>query len=344
MAEGAISLPPGAFAAAKAGKPLPAPAAKPEAAPAAPAPKVEAKPKVELRKPQPKPEPAPEPGSEPEALPTAAEKKLWKLKDGDEEFEFDASDEEAVKREIMKGRAANKRFDQAAALKKQAEQAFEMLKDPKTLRQILADPRVGIDVQQMAEDIVWEHIERQRLEAEWAKDPAAKQRWEDERELKSRREADKTAGEKAKEQKHTEDVQRHQAAYEQKIIKALDTGGIPKTEAAVARMADYLMTAAEHGIDLSPEELVQQVRRDYLRDISHVLGGASGEQLMEFLGEENAKKLREADLKRLKNPQGNPFPARTSPKPTSTPAPREQRKAGSEWKQDLIKDFLNRKR
>lgn len=336
MGEGAISIPPGTAAALRAGRPVPTVAPKADVKVVPPP---EPKPKVELRKaapPEPKPEPTPE-------LPLAAEKKVWKLKDGDEEFEFDASDEEAVKREIMKGRAANKRFEQGAAMRKEAEQAFAMLKDPKMLKQILADPRVGLDVKKFAEDLVWEDIQRQQREAEWAKDPAAKQRWEDDLELRNRRDADKTVQQTEAQRQHHADVAQHEQAYASKIQKALEAGGIPRTESAVARMADYLLRAAEHGIDLSPDELVQQVRQDYMQDVASLLGSVDGEQLMQFLGEDNAKKLRAADLKRLQNPTANPFPSR-APKPKAEPVQREARKPGKEWRDDLMKDFLNRKR
>lgn len=330
MGEGAISIPPGTAAALRAGRPVPTVAPKADVKVVPPP---EPKPKVELRKaapPEPKPEPTPEP------LPLAAEKKVWKLKDGDEEFEFDASDEEAVKREIMKGRAANKRFEQGAAMRKEAEQAFAMLKDPKTLREILKDPRVGIDVQKMAEEIVWEQIQEQQLT------PEQKAQRDMQKKLDEYENRDKTAKQTEAQQRHQAAVAQHEQAYASKIQKALEAGGIPRTESAVARMADYLLRAAEHGIDLSPDELVQQVRQDYMQDVASLLGSVDGDQLMQFLGEENAKKLRAADLKRLQNPTANPFSR--APKPKAEPVQREARKPGKEWRDDLMKDFLNRKR
>ncbi len=357
-----ISLPAGAFAAAKAGKPQPAPAPKPEAKAADPAPQQGAKPKTELRKagterkepeivrkqaPQLRnedSEPAEGEGA-PEGM-TAAQKKIWKLKADGEDFDFDATDEEAVKREIMKARGADKRFQAAAQMRKEAESAFSALKDPARLKQILQDPRVGVDIKKFAEDMVWENIQQQQREEEWAKDPAAKQRYEDEQELRARREADARSAEEGKTRKQREDQARYETGYETKILKALDVGGIPKTPEAISRMAEYLMKSVEHGYDLSAEDLVQQVRDDYISEFTAVLGAADGDQLLALLGEENAKKLREADLRRLKNPQGNPFPSRSPQKTAASgraqPAPKKQ--AGSEWRQDLMKDFLNRKR
>ncbi len=354
-------IPAGAFAAMKAGQPLPSAAPKAEAkAPLAAAP--EPKPKTELRKPASEVRKEPEVvrkqapqlrnadnDDEPDAAPaamTAAERKIWKLKVDGEEFDFDATDEESVKREIMKARGADKRFDSAASLRREAEQAFSMLKDPAQLRKILEDPRVGIDVKKFAEEMVWEDIQRREREAEWAKDPAAKQRWEDEQELKSRRETEARERELGETKAKREAVTHFEVSYEAKIQKALAIGGIPQTVAAVQRMAEYLHKSVEEGLDLSPEELVQEVRADYMNDLTSVLSAADGEQLLALLGEANAEKLRQADLKRLKNPQGNPFTARSAAKKAasgkSDPAPK--RMGGSDWREALKNEFLNRNR
>ncbi len=348
MAEG-ISLPPGAFAAAKAGSPQPTPAPK---ADAAPVPAAAPKPKTELRKKEPEivKKAAPQLSNddnapEPKEM-TPAERKIWKLKDGAEEFEFDATDEEAVKREVQKARAANKRFDEAARLRQEAEQAYSMLKDPEQLRRILQDPRVGLDVKKFAEDYVWEQIQQQQREAEWAKDPAAKQRWEDGEELKKRRDADARAQEEGISRLQREAQARHETAYEQKFIKAMEGGGIPKTPEAFSRMAELTMIAVDKNIDLTAEEIAQ-VYRDELDHADRArYGGATGEQLARMIGEDGLKRLREYDLGRLKNPQGNPFPRRSEAKRAATgkapPAPARQ--SGSEWKEDLVKNFLNRNR
>lgn len=332
MAEGAISIPPGTAAALRAGRPVPTVAPKADVKVVPPP---EPKPKVELRKaapPEPKPEPTPEP------LPLAAEKKVWKLKDGDEEFEFDASDEEAVKREIMKGRAANKRFEQGAAMRKEAEQAFAMLKDPKTLREILKDPRVGIDVQKMAEEIVWEQIQEQQLT------PEQKAQRDMQKKLDEYENRDKTAKQTEAQQRHQEAISKHEQAYAAKITKALETGAVPATEATVSRMAELLLVASEHGInDVTIDDLVSVVDKEAKANNSELLGKMDGEQLIAYLGEEILKRIRAADLKRLQNPTANPFPSR-APKPKAEPVQREARKPGKEWRDDLMKDFLNRKR
>jgi|SRR6185312_5111140 len=334
----AITLPPGAFAAAKAGTPQPTQTAPKADAGAKPAPKPEPKP-------APKAEPKPAPKADAGDEPTPAERKIWKLKADGEEFDFDASDEEAIKREIMKARGADKRFAQGAADRKVAEQFFSMLKSPDGLRKVLTDPRVGVDVKAFAEQIVWEQIQQQQREAEWEKDPAKKKAWEDEQELKRLRDEKAAREADAENAKKQQEAARYEGEYTDKITKALDAGGLPKTPATVERMAARMMQALEHGYDLAPEELVELVRQDLVEDFKHVFGDADGDQLLALLGDGNAKKIREADLKRLKSPTQHPFPQRQNRKPAENrqqQAPK--RLSGSDWRKELEKGFLGRKK
>lgn len=348
MAE-AISLPPGAFAAAKSGAPQPAPAApKPEATPK---PKEAAKAPEIVRRPAPeaKPDPVP-PKPAAEAAPageTAAEKRIRKLKVAGQEREWDLSNEEETLRAIAKGLGADEVFRKTARDREEFENALKIIQgggDPKKIDAALR--KVGIDPEKFAEQLVWEKIQREQREAEWAKDPAAKKRWEDEQELIARRAADEAAREAGLTQKQRDDQARFESGYAKKIEAALDLGKIPKTPEAVARMADELMIAVENGLDLSAEEIVAKVRDDYAGEISTICNGMDGDQLIQFLGAANLEKIRKADLARLKNPQGNPFPVRSQQKQAAdrkdAPTQREARMSGSQWRESLAKDFLNR--
>jgi len=345
-----IKLPAGVFAAVKSGQPVPAaaPAPKADAAPAATETKTEPK-TAPAAAPAPKKEPAVKPGADEtiaapaEAKPTAAEKRVLKLKADGEEFDFDLSDEAALKRELQKARAADKRFQEAAAQKKQAETFFEMLKNPATLRQVLTDPRVGVDVKKFAEEFVWEQIEQQKREEEWAKNPEKKAAWEREQKLKAYEEAEARAREEATTRGHREATARFETDYNAKILQALKLGGIPQTEQAVARMAEELHLAVENGIDLDPAELVDKVRGDYRGDLMALVSELSGDQIIELFGENVAKKIREADLKKLRSPTDHPFPARTRRAAPSAPTEKPKRLSGSDWKADVAAAFLSRK-
>jgi hypothetical protein len=105
--------------------------------------------------------------AEPPKNMTAAEKKIWKLKAAGKEIDFDASDEERVKRAIEKGLGADEVFQTAAQTRKQAERFLHLLRtDPKS---ILTNPNLGIDIKKVAEEIVWDAIQEQSLTPEQKK-------------------------------------------------------------------------------------------------------------------------------------------------------------------------------
>lgn len=334
-----ITLPPGAFQAAKAGSPLPS---EPKAAPEGARPKVEAKapPKPEAKRPEPKAEPEP-----PSDL-TPAERKIWKLKVDGEEFDFDATDEDAVKREIQKARAANKRFEEAAKIRKeaeaktsQAEQFYQMLKDPKMLRKVLSDPSIGVDVKKFAEEIVWEHIQDSQLT------PEQREQREKEKRLKEYEDRETATKAEAEAKEKAASLARFEQSYESKILEALEIQGVPKKPEAVARMAQYLLKTVEDGYDLTPSELAAQVRSDYTDEIKSLFSDVEGDQLLALLGDAVAEKIRKADMKRLKTTHDRPFPKRSAQKQAaqSKEAPRPKRLTGSDWRAELAKDFLSRK-
>ena len=284
------------------------------------APKAPASPPVDAAVPQP-----------PDGM-TQTEKKIWKLKVDGEEFDFDASDEEAVKREIMKARGADKRFQTAANTRAEAERFFEAMKDPKSLRKILEDPRVGIDLKKFAEEYVWEQIQEQNLT------PEQKTARDRDRRLAEYEERERSRDEEEKKTKASERQKQFEQSYEEKITQALQLGGLPKTHASVSKMADYLEKSLRHNVDLSPQELVKVVRNDYLEEFNSVLSAADGEQLLSLIGEANAEKLRKADLKRLRSTNSNPYQKRAPA--AQVPKASRPGKVSSVWKEDLQRDFL----
>lgn len=326
-------IPVGAFAAMKSGAPMPAAAPK-----AAEAPKAAPTPKAAEPKAEPKPEAKADAPEAPKDM-TPTEKKIWKLKADGEEFEFDATDEENVKRAIMKVRGSEKRIEAATKAQRQAEEFLSSLKDPSRLREVLSDPRIGVDLKKFAEDYVWEQIQEEQMS------PEQKAQRDKDKRLKDYEESEA----KEKEAKQTKDQkeaqQRFEQSYEQKIQKALESGRVAKTPEAVKTMAHYLYVAADQGLDLSPEDLVEQVNSDMKNNAGLVLSQLKGQALLDFIGEDGLEEIRKTDLARLKSPQGNPFPLRSSQKQAAAgrEQPAAKRVSGSVWKDDLIKDFLNRK-
>ena len=315
-------IPAGAFAAMKAGAPQPSAAPTPPKAPVA-APEA-------LQQHS-------EPDSPPEGL-TAAEKKIWRLKADGEEFDFDASDEESIKREIMKARGADKRFKESAALRQQAEQFFEMLKDPASLKKVLSDPRIGIDVKKWAQDTVWDHMQEESMTPEQKAQRERDQEYEGLKNEKQRREQEAADAQKRQREAVWE------TEYEKKILSALQSNGVPQTHETVQKMASFLMTAIEQGYDLNPDEIAKLVRDDTGSYLKSYADSLTEDEFIAFIGESNAAKVRKADLKKIRSPQSSPFPQRSKQTQQETKAKKPTKMVATDWKAALQKDFLNRPR
>lgn len=253
----------------------------------------------------------------------ARERKIWKLKIDGKEEEFDATDEEAVKREVQKGRASQRRFEQAARVQKQAEAFIEnLVRDPFS---VLEHPQLANripDLRDRVEKWLYGKVQHDSMT------PEQKQAMAEKRELeqyRTQRETEKAARERQrldglKEQKRQE--------LTQQFTEAMDTGGLPVTDWTVQRMANYMKQARAKGMShIKPTDVVDLVRNDWLAAQRQMFGRLEGTKLIEILGKDTADKIRRADLAALEGsraPQQNRASA-----PASQRAPAEERRFAS---------------
>lgn len=327
----AISIPSGAFAAMKAGTPFTPPVEGGKEVPVAKKAPVEAK-KAPVKKP---PQVEHQESGESEQTPTP-QRKIYKFKDGEHEYEYDASDEEQVKRDLMRVRASDRRFKESAEMRNQAETFFNLLKDPSKIRQVLTDPRIGVDLKKLAYDYVLEEMEEAKLT------PEQRANRERDRRLASYEAKEKANKEAAEKQRYLEQTKALEGHYEQKIMGALKVKGVPNDYETVGKMAEYLRRSISQGYDLAPEELATLIKNDNQKYLSAYADALNDDEFLQFLGEKNAEKLRKGDLKRLKSPQQNPFTDR-QPAKSEQSAKSPKKKYGSEWREELIKGFLAKK-
>lgn len=264
--------------------------------------------------------------------PTAAEKKLWKLKVDGKEVDFDASDEEVLKREVTKSLGAGKRFEEAATMRKEAEAFYAMLKrDPV---RVLSDPRFGHDVKKLAEEIVWNNMQEAALT------PEQRRQRDVDAELKKYKDAETASKAEAEKQQAAALQEHYEIDFNNKIMSALEAGGVPKTKGTVRRMAYYLQQAIGHNLDLTPTDLVAQVRKDYQEEHREMYATAEGDSLMSIVGEELAAKIRKADIKRLKTTQPEEHRKQAKQVPRKSRDNSERKLSGDEWREALHKKLL----
>lgn len=233
------------------------------------------------------PKPAPEPKPEP------PKPSLKKVKvDGKEEL----VDEDELLRTYAKAKGAEAKFREAAEMKKQVEQFMEAFKkDP---LQLLMQDGLPIDRKSLGEKLLLAELEREMMDPRdlKLKEYEAKLKDVESKEQAAQREAEERQTEQKRELKRQE--------ISEMFSKAMESSPLskdPETAAVAMRdMAMMLRAAKERGIEVAPEELAKHAESRYHKGMYALANRLEGEDLISFLGEDVVKKIRKADLTRLK--------------------------------------------
>jgi len=256
---------------------------------------------------------------------------LRKLKVRGKEIEVDDSKYHEY---AQKGAAATETWQEAARIKREAEAFINDLKTNPL--KVMKDPNLGVDFRKIAEEYLWEQIQEEQLS------PEQKQRREMEREIQTYREKEQAA-KQAEEQAKSKELHDHYASdYDKKITSALSVSGLPKTTGTVRRMTDYMLIDVRNGIERDPSEYVQFVREDYMNDLKELFSQTVGDTLLNFLGDGNAKKIRESDLKRVQKTtqpaEGHTF----VPGKGMVPNKPAKKLGGFDWERQVRKEMMGR--
>jgi predicted enzyme involved in methoxymalonyl-ACP biosynthesis len=131
----------------------------------------------------------------------------------------------------------------------------------------------------------------------------------EEKEALTKREAEERA--KAEEEaKHKEEVARlsekYTKEYTEEFMEALSSTKLPRSPTVVAKVAEKMQLALDQGYELSAKQAVKLVEKEIAEYKKALLKDMDEELLAEFLGEDGIKKIRQRDLKNLKNPVPKP--------------------------------------
>lgn len=226
----------------------------------------------------------------------------YKLKIDGQEIEKEFSDEQ-IQANLQKALAADKRMEEHHKMRMSMEQFLDALKkDPVA---VLQHPMLGHDFRKLAEEYLWKIIEDQNL------DPKERELRQTREELRKRDEVEKTRVEKENQTRQAELRKSYSQEYEKDIMSALEASGLPKTPHTVKRIAHYLHEGLVLGRNLKAADVVPLVQEDYQNEIKHILGATNGD-ILSLVGEEVARKIREADLARMKVGGANPPPPANS--------------------------------
>jgi hypothetical protein len=216
---------------------------------------------------------------------------------------------EVLKRE-QKARAAEKRFQEASEKLKRAE-ALEKLPPHELLK------ARGIDPLKFAEAIVSRRLQWEEMDE---KDRQLLTYQQQLKHFQARAEHE----EKQRQQHHQQQREAHAAKELDKVIgdaMADKDWGLPKHKFFVQQLAATMLGSLKrNGELLAPKEAAAIVKKNTFSHVKEIASHMDAKAIRELLGEENVKKLLEAEVKRV---TANQAPTvNSAARPGQTPAPK----------------------
>ncbi len=249
-----------------------------------------------------------------------AETGQFKLKIDGEEVE---KSREEVIRLAQKGFAADKRFEEAAALRKEAEAAIakskdadelaeqvtyfrdRMVEDPiGTARQLLMaatdDNGKPLYDEEQLFNALYQYTENMFAEMLHQKEnPDARRARYREEEAKRLRHESETARQRLAEIEQTKEEQALEQEMQKETTEALESAGLPIDEDTIEEVARVLVAADEAKKDLTPTQAVEIVKQRILDRRRRALDGLTYEEIK--ANEKLLKEIRQKDLQELKS-------------------------------------------
>lgn len=241
---------------------------------------------------------------------TPTEKRKLKIKiDGmEEEIEMD---DDQLRREVQRARAADKRFQAASEMNKRATELFEKMKNPDGL--IEAIKSLGYDPQQLAEGYLYDRLQYEAMT------PEQKMIRELQEEKRLRDIKDKQMMQTQEQAKTKEVTDRLAKEIQADIMASLQSGGLPPTPDNIWRMGHKMRAHLERGIDLPAKDAAALVMEDLRKEWRSTAKGMPADKLVEMFGQEIADNIRKHDLSKIKNPIPESRPRKEPPRMDNEP-------------------------
>jgi hypothetical protein len=238
--------------------------------------------------------------------------KKWKLQyranDQDVEEELD---ENTLKQRLALAAGAQKHMSEAAQLKKEAMQMLQLMKtDPRMALMNLSFNGDTKQAREFFEKELASYIQEEMLS------PEEKARRQEQEELRRYREQEKAYKQEMERRAYMAQKQENAQRLESDIIKAIEVHNLPrdpevKTQIlmdALKYLAGDRANAMRNGTKptITADEAVKRARDSYDRSLKTLLSKYSDDDLYEYLGPDVIKKIRAADLRRVKKAPGVP--------------------------------------
>ena len=242
-----------------------------------------------------------------ESTPQAKKLKKLSLKfNGKEEdielpFEIEETHADWMKKQLQMSKLGSTKAQEYNQLEKEVSAFLKELKS--NPRKALANPAIGIDIKQLAADILEEEI------ANSQKSPEQLEKERLEAELKAEREERAKEKQQRQEEEYNRLVEQEYERYDNLISSALEKSDLPKSPYVVNKITDYMIMALQSGRDLPVDSVVELAREEILDDIKQMFGVMPAETIEAILGQENLTKLRKSRVTKAKTAPPTPVKA-----------------------------------
>lgn len=268
--------------------------------------------------------------------PTSAQKR--RIKSEGKEYEIAEAD---MDRYLSMGVSAHQRWEEAAKMRKEAEAKFEAVKskDPQKLRKfLLENGYTGDEIRSMSENTLAEYLQNEMLT------PEQKRIRELEAEKSQREAVEAEQRTQAEQQRAKQLEQKFTQQYDKEIPEAFAKMKLPADPYMIQQAAYVMQSAIRAGYnDFTWEDAAAYLRPGYIQQMKHAYKNMPDDLMDEVMEEELSKRLRERDLKKLKNPnQPNPVVRGSAPASPRVSAPDRRGITKDDWKSkmDRIKKGL----
>lgn len=209
-------------------------------------------------------------------------------------FEIEDSPESVdyMKKHLQMSRLSQTSSQERAQLEKDVRNFIdELRKNPKKM---LSDPNIGIDIKELAKQVIEEEIENSR------KSPEQLEREKLESELKAlkdeREKEKKDHLEREKIRLEAEAIER----YDVLVSQALEKSTLPKTPYVVKKMATLLELGLKEGLDVTPEDVIPLVEEEIRGDIKDMFATMPDEAFEAFVGKDRFNSIRKKNIAKAK--------------------------------------------
>jgi hypothetical protein len=213
-----------------------------------------------------------------------------------EDLPFEIDDDpkivEWMTKNLQMSKMAGKRATEKATFEREVSSFIQELKT--NPRKALSNPAIGLDVKKFAQEIIEEEIaQMQKSPEQIEKESITKEL----QELKAEREREREEfRQKELKRGEQEEFQRYDSIF----TKALESVELPKTPYTTKKMADTMLAALEHGIQVEPQDIVGIVKEEIMKDIEDMFSAMPSEVVSKIIGKKHLDGLRKTNLAKVK--------------------------------------------